>query len=357
MRHTATTHPISWFSERDQEGNLDLQPNFQRRRVWANRQKSNLIESILLELPVPEIYMQVKTNPDGRSEYIVVDGQQRIGAILDFIGVNWRESFELRYLAENSIWRGYTFNDLDDRQKTRFFGHSMAVRYLQDAQDVEIVDLFRRLNKYLTPLTAQELRNATYRGPFLRLSESIAEDEYWSENGLAKPDAIRRMRDIEFISDLLIGVLDGPQGGNAKTLDNYYAVFEDCEREFRGQRECKRRFMLALNLVQEMIPNIRTTRWSNKTDFYSLFVAISHLLRTHVLPHDRMDGLSVALTQFEEEIRQYQEGEDERTRETVIAYVGAMRRGSSDQYRRGVRHRAIVELLQPHFERRRRRAY
>ena len=356
MRHTATTHPISWFAERDQEGNLDLQPNFQRRRVWANRQKSNLIESILLELPVPEIYMRVKTDPDGRSEYTVVDGQQRISAILEFIGVREREPFELRYLDENSIWRGYTFNDLDDMQKSRFYGHPMAVRYLQDAQDAEVVDLFRRLNKYLTPLTAQELRNATYRGPFLRLSESLAEDEYWAENGLAKPDAIRRMRDIEFISDLLIGVLDGPQGGSAKTLDNYYAVFEDCEREFPGQRECRRRFTLTLDVIQDLLPSIRLTRWSNKTDFYSLFVGLAHFLRTHVLPHDRIEDLSNALSLFEEEIRHYQEDEDEQARQVVVAYVGAMRRGSSDQHRRGVRHRAIVEVLEPFFERRRRRA-
>ena len=98
MHHTATTHPISWFTEREREGSLSLQPNFQRRRVWADRQKSNLIESILLELPVPEIYMQLKTDPSGKSEYIVVDGQQRISAILEFAGTSNREPFELRYL-------------------------------------------------------------------------------------------------------------------------------------------------------------------------------------------------------------------------------------------------------------------
>ena len=214
MRHTATTHPISWFKDRETEGNLVLQPGFQRRRVWSDRQKSNLIESILLELPVPEIYMQIKTAPDGRSEYIVVDGQQRISTILEFIGVN-RRPFELGYLENDSVWDGYTFDQLNDEQKTVFYGHSMAIRYLQDAEDYEIEDLFRRLNKYVTPLNAQELRNATFRGPFLKLSEAIAEDPFWSENRLATPGDIRRMRDIEFVSDLLIGVLQGPQSGKS----------------------------------------------------------------------------------------------------------------------------------------------
>ena len=354
MRHTATSHPISWFTDREREGNLTLQPNFQRRRVWTNRQKSNLIESILLGLPVPEIYMQVKTDAEGRSEYIVVDGQQRISAILEFAGISEREPFELRYLDENSIWLGYTFNTLNDEQKSTFYGHSMAVRYLQDAQDQEIEDLFRRLNKYLTPLNPQELRNATFKGPFLRLSESIADDEFWSESGIAKPDAIRRMRDIEFISDLLIGVLDGPQGANTRILDNYYALLEDYDREFPRQRECRRRFSNTLQQIQDLFPGIRSTRWSNKTDFYSLFVSIAHLLRTHFLPHERIELLANELLEFEREIREYQDDEEAPVRETVVAYVGAMRRGSSDQYRRGVRHQAILELISPFFERRQR---
>lgn len=355
MRHNPTTHPISWFTDRDREGSLVLQPGFQRRRVWADRQKSNLIESILLELPVPEIYMQVKTDPDGRSEYIVVDGQQRISTILEFVGVNNREPFELQYLDADSVWSGYNFADLTDDEKTRFYGHTMAVRYLQDAEDSEIQDLFRRLNKYLTPLNAQELRNATYGGPFLRLSETIAEDGFWSENRLATPDAIRRMRDIEFISDLLIGVLDGPQSGNAKTLDDYYAAFEDHDREFPGQRECRRRFNASLEVIQEVVGDVRGTRWSNKTDFYSLFVAIAHLLRDNSPPGgDDLDDLADTLESFSIDVRRYQQDEESKVRKQVVEYVGAMRRGSSDQNRRGTRHRALLELISTNFRPRRR---
>lgn len=354
MRHTATTHPISWFTDRAQEGNLSLRPAFQRRPVWTSRQKSHLIESILLELPVPEIFMQVKTDPDGTSEYVVVDGQQRIATILEFVGVGGREPFQLVYLDSSSEWRGYTFGELEDEQKARFYGHSMAVRYLQDALDGEIKDLFRRLNKYLTPLNAQELRNATYGGPFLRLSETIAEDEFWLDTGLAKPAAIRRMRDIEFVSDLLIGVLDGPQSASSATLDKYYAVFEQFEREFPRQRECRRRFETTLELVQDVVPDLRRTRWSNKTDFYSLFVALAHLLRENVLPQDNLDGLGDALERFEAEVRDYQGGEADPASEEVVEYVEAMRRGSSDQYRRGVRHRALLELLSEYFEEKKR---
>ena len=353
MRHHTTTHPISWFAEREMEGNLTLQPAFQRRRVWTDRQKSNLIESILLQLPVPEIYMQIRTEPDGRSEYIVVDGQQRIGAILDFIGVNVRKPFELKQLEQGSQWLGYTFQDLSDVQRTTLFGHPMAVRYLQDAKDEEIEDLFRRLNKFVTPLNPQELRNATYKGPFLRLSESIAEESFWTENHLATPDAIRRMRDIEFVSDLVIGVLHGPQSGSTATLDDYYEMYEDYDREFPEQRECRRRFYRSLELIQEILPDIRSTRWVNKTDFYSLFVAMAHQLRDHILPGDEFEGLREELDSFADDIAKYQKDENARVREEIEDYVEAMRRGSSDRHRRGVRHQALLAVTSCYYKKRR----
>ena len=349
MNHSAPIHPISWFRERDREGNLTLRPNFQRRPVWTDRQKSNLIESILLELPMPEIYMQVKTDADGNSEYVVVDGQQRITAILEFIGASGREPFELRNLDEDSIWSGYRFADLTDVEKGRFYGHQMAVRYLHDATDGEIKDLFRRLNKYLTPLNAQELRNAKYRGPFLRLSESIAKDPFWAESRLVTPDAIRRMKDIEFISDLLIGVLNGPRSASPKTLDDYYALYEDYEPEFPEEAECRRRFHRTLELIQGTLVDLKATRWKNKTDFYSLFVATADLLRGHILPQENVDALADALTEFEQKIKAYQADERKTIVPVVTDYVEATRRGSSDQHRRGVRHQALLQVITPHF--------
>ena len=293
--------------------------------------------------------MQVKTDSEGRSEYIVVDGQQRITTILEFVGIGGRDPFQLISLEDDSEWQGYTFVELSDEEKKDFYGHPMAVRYLQEAEDSEIRDLFRRLNKYLTPLNPQELRNATYRGPFLRLSENIAEDEFWFETGLVKPAAIRRMKDIEFISDLLIGVLDGPQSASARTLDEYYAVLERYGREFPRQRECRRRFDKTREVIERVFPNLRGTRWSNRTDFYSLFVAIAHLLRERELPGDQVEEVFSRLDAFANEIRSFQEDENRAVADQVSDYVGAMRRGTSDQYRRGVRHRAILSVISPCF--------
>lgn len=347
MKHNAATLTISWFTERDAEQSLTIRPTFQRRLVWADRQKCHLIESILLELPIPEIYVHIQTEPTGKSEYIVVDGQQRINAILEFVGAGGRRPFELSQLDSNSPWIGYTFNDLSDDQKRRFYGHPMAVRNLQEASQTDVEDLFIRLNKYVTALNSQELRNATYKGPFVHLSEQLAEDAFWSGNRLASPDAIRRMRDIEFVSDLLIGVLHGPQSGSPKTLDDYYANLEDYEDEFPQQLDCKQRFLRTKDVIQEIFPDLRTTRWSNRSDFYSLFVATAHLLRKGFLPGENIIEARRVLDGFADAVATYQEDEDSPVDTHVEHYVEALRRGSTDATRRGQRHRALLDILSP----------
>ena len=115
-----------------------------------------------------------------------------------------------------------TYEDLTVQQKQQFFGHQMAVRTLSDATDDEIRDLFRRLNRYLTKLNDQELRNATYSGPLVQLVEELADDDFWAENGIMTAALIRRMKDMEFVSELIFGIMDGPQSGTAKTIDEYY---------------------------------------------------------------------------------------------------------------------------------------
>ena len=80
-----TTHRISEFHKWNMEKSLELHPPFQRKPVWSSSNKSYLIDTILHDLPVPEIYIQVKTDKEGNTKYIVVDGQQRIRSILEFI--------------------------------------------------------------------------------------------------------------------------------------------------------------------------------------------------------------------------------------------------------------------------------
>ncbi len=348
MRFFSSEQLISWFAQRDIDGSLDLSPSFQRRSVWTSKQKSTLIDSILQQFPIPEIYIRTITRPDGTSTYSVVDGQQRITAILEFLGVGTRAALEIGRLDFVSPWDGYTFDRLSDEEKSRFYGHSLAVRYLTDVTTEEIEDLFRRLNKYVTPLSPQELRNATFTGPFIKLAESLADDPYWAENRIVEPTAIRRMRDIEFVSDLLIGVMHGPQSGNALTLDEFYRQYEEYDSEFPRQTQTRRVFNRVLDLLQLIFPDIKDTRWRNRTDFYTLFVVLSGHMRTP-RPVQDPSGLRDALDDLSNAIDLKRENEDADVPLHVIDYIRATERGSSDRSRRVTRHQALDAILAPLF--------
>jgi hypothetical protein len=355
MKYNASEQTIGWFKDRYLEDSLEIRPSYQRRPVWAPRQKSNLIESILLGLPVPEIYVHVSTSDEGKTTYAVVDGQQRIRTILQFLGLDKDESeagenrFELTDLPSDSPWRATTFEGLTPEQKKAFYGHRLAVRFLTDATEDSVRDLFRRLNTYLTKLNDQELRNATYSGPFVQLVSKYADEDYWAENGIVTAALIRRMKDVEFVSELLIGVMDGPQAGSAGTIDDYYYQLEQYGDEFPDQKETESTYKHTFNLVTELFPDIRSTRWRNRTDFYSLFVALASLLQKGKFPIHNLDPLRASLTLFAEQVYARISDENAEVPDTVAEYVPAVQKGSSDKSRRAARHRALLETVQGFF--------
>lgn len=351
MKYTASEQTVAWIKDRYLEGSLEIRPPYQRRPVWTVVQKSNLIESILFNLPVPEIYIHTVTSDDGKTIYAVVDGQQRVRAILQFLGLDKDENevdynaFSLSGLPVDSAWRNATFAELTSDQREQFYGYQLAVRFLSKATDDAIRDLFRRLNTYLTKLNDQELRNSTYAGPFVQLVNKLADDDYWAENGIVSAALIRRMKDMEFVSELLIGVMDGPQGSAAKIIDDYYYQLEQNTDQFPDQRRVERLYGRTFALIKELFPDVRSTRWKNRTDFYTLFVVIADLLRDHTVALAQYEAVKEAITKFGEQVGKRISNERARVSEEEAQYAVAAQKGSSDKSRRAIRHAALRKVI------------
>jgi uncharacterized protein DUF262 len=355
MKHSSRSQSISWFQEQYKAARLTLRPPFQRKPVWTEKQRCFLIESIRMDIPIPEIYVQVSQDDDGTESFGVVDGQQRLRTILQFVGVEHSQdqedennnNFSLNALPEASRFYDEDFSEVIGNDRKRFFQYEICVRllYTEDVKDVE--EVFKRLNKYVTPLKPQELRNATYHGPFAKLSETLADDEYWAVNRIVSPASIRRMADIEMMSDLLIGLIHGPQGGASKIIDQYYEEYEQTEDEFPNQTRVKRDFVRALDLIKRLLPNISETRWGNKADFYSLFVFFGCKLATHEIEASSEQTLKDKLFEFAREVSRCLEAPSAKTSKYAKSYARAIEKGSNDKARRIDRNEALAEVITP----------
>lgn len=328
----STTHNISWFKKTFDEGTLEMHPPFQRNPVWTDKQNSFLIDSILKGYPIPEIYLQEKVDPDGKTITIVVDGQQRIRSFLRFIANEYSidETQSVR-------WGGMSFSDLSEDERIAFFKYKFVIRVLPDIDEDEIRNIFQRINRNNVALNQQELRQSTYRGEFIQSMNYIADKSYWEDIGLFTPQKIRRMLDVEFVSELAIAYLNGLQNKKQK-LDYYYALYE---QDYLEREQVERVFDKVVGEIIQAIPNIKKTRWSNMVDFYTLFLTLAEKEDSLPLNAEQRLLLGNTLIDFAEEVTRYQKtsAADKKysgKNENVINYASGIR-NSSDLGSRRVR--------------------
>jgi hypothetical protein len=337
-----TNRSVVWFKKTFESGDLIITPPFQRNPVWSERQQSSLIDTILLEYPIPEIYMQEVTDPDGNQKHILVDGQQRIRAVLDFLA----GAFELD--DESPRWAGMAFEDLGSADKKKIYEYSFIVRMLPDMADEEIRSIFQRLNRNTMTLNAQELRHATYWGPFIKLMEELSDHEFWNESRLFSANDRRRMLDVEFVSELAVAYLNGIQN-KKKNLEEYYQQYET---KFEEAENVRTVFLKVLGEVQQLLPGLSKTRWSKKSDFYSLFVVLAARNKELALSAEKRQMCARLLTQFASEVDDVIREENpvgQPVSKHVSDYVKNVQRAASDLATRSERDRVLKELLVPVF--------
>lgn len=179
-------------------------PPMQRRFVWTQPQSSRLIESFLLGLPVPPIYLYAKH----RTELLlVVDGQQCLRSIAYFFsGLFGEEDRERRSvfrlkLDEKSKYNNRTFDDLEEAERRRLKNavlRSFVMKQINPADDMRIYHVFERLNTGGTLLSPQKVRNCIYDGSFNALLHELNLNSNWRAI-VGKADVDKRFRDIELI--------------------------------------------------------------------------------------------------------------------------------------------------------------
>lgn len=332
----STMQNISWFKKAYDEGSLEMHPPFQRNPVWTDKQRSFLMDTILKGYPIPEVYLQEKMDADGKAITVVVDGQQRIGAFLRFIAGDFSIDE-----SQSTKWGGMSFSELTEAEKIAFYKYKFVIRVLPDIDEEEIRNIFRRINQNNVALNEQELRQSTYRGDFIQSMNAIADKKYWDDLALFSPQKVRRMKDVEFISELSIAYLNGLQNKKSK-LDYFYALYE---QEYPEREDVEDLFDKVVGEIIQVIPSIKKTRWSNIVDFYTLFLVLANYSSCLPLSSDKREQLKEKLLSFGVEVTLCQksassEEKYEGTNQNVINYASGIR-NSSDLGSRRIRDTAL----------------
>lgn len=155
IRITTKHFSLREVVEQIQDGDIDLSPDFQREYVWSEKQKTRLVESVLLGIPLPAFYF----NQEIDGSYQIVDGVQRLSTISAFMqGEHSLHSAHLEYLKN---YDGLKFSSLGTLELRRFRSTQIVVHVIEPTTPADIkYDIFSRVNTLGSPLKAQEIRHA-----------------------------------------------------------------------------------------------------------------------------------------------------------------------------------------------------
>lgn len=271
LNWNSNSHPISDIRDWQEINRLEVRPDYQRKEVWSDAARIMLMDTILKNIPMPKIIFQsiIKDEKTYRS---IIDGQQRISAILSFL----RNEYSLSS-PYNGPHNNKYFKDLDEEIRNQFLQYKIDCNEIVQAAEEVVREMYLRVNKYNIPLNKQELRRADFPGDFLNLSEELSSLDFFEESKIFTIANRRRMGDIEYISELLAIFIDGVQD-KKQSLDNFYESFSEWEIEHK--ETIKSLFLDTLDdisiIFNEELP-IYKTRFKQKADFYSLIAAISEL--------------------------------------------------------------------------------
>lgn len=263
-----------------EKGNIDLAPGFQRRDAWRPERKSRFIESLFLNLPIPQIVLAEQRGT--RGQFLVIDGKQRLLTLRQFAARGEEEGFKPLRLSGLLVRKELNGQTLADIEQSLFLNDELTAYQNQTIRTVVIKNwqdegvlylLFHRLNTGSVPLSPQELRQALHPGRFVDFVDeySAQSTQLWKLMENDQPDF--RMRDaelltryfaFEFFLGLYAGNLKKFLDDTADTLNRRWATEEPI------LKERARRFEAAIEVTLLAFGGNAFRRW-NGTAFERRF--------------------------------------------------------------------------------------
>lgn len=281
FKFNRTNKDVQTITQDFSDGKLFVDTSYQRRKVWNEQDKVRLIETILMEFIMPEVYFwTADRDPEtGRAATHIVDGQQRITTIVEFIN----NEFKLteKYLLNDEIKKqngNLYFNQLKPEVKNIIWGYSVSVVEIDnECTRDDIKNMFYRLNLTNYDLNSQEKRNSK-DSKFGDKCESLSGFDFWSKVKLFSSADAKRMKDVEYCCSIFIlaneGMIDQT---NDKKINDYYDDYKDC---FDEDNLLENKVIQAMNIIEEMLDKSTISFLSKKTQMYTMFCVAFKLIES-----------------------------------------------------------------------------
>ncbi|WP_312560660.1 DUF262 domain-containing protein [Anaerospora sp.] len=256
---------IKWFEEKSLLVNKDYQRGG---GLWPLNARSYFIDTVLNGYPFPKITLRQTINLRTRkTEREIIDGQQRITTIGDFIS----NKFELTSVSTE--YRGKKFIDLNDEEKEQLLSYEVSVDTIIAASEEEILETFRRMNSYTVPLNDPEKRHATYQGEFKWFIKDMIDlyTPFFEKYKILGVKQISRMLDADLMTELVEVLITGTQSRTTTKLEDLY---KQNDKIFPIKPEVSRKLKDTLNYIKVDMNAICSQEILRGYSLYSLFSAL-----------------------------------------------------------------------------------
>lgn len=226
------------------DGDIIPNPEYQRDYVYTDKQASKLVESVLMGIPIPTIYLCVEED----NTYSVIDGQQRITSLVRYL----KNDFALNGLQELNELNGKCYKDLSkDIQKKLKSSSLSTISLLKQSTDLKY-EIFARLNQGAVKLNPQELRNCIYRGTFNKMLDDIAATNPHLHN-LFHDDNNRKSYQERILRFFALRNYQDYQSSMLKTMNSYMELHRNDEED--EIKAAKDRFNNTIDIIKQVLGN------------------------------------------------------------------------------------------------------
>lgn len=254
-----------YLDGKDEEENEIFIPDYQREMTWDKDRQSKFIESVLLGLPIPYIFVADTSESEDLARLEIIDGTQRIRTLARFINNELR----LNNLQKLDSLNGFTFSDLPLSRKRRFQRTTIRmIQLTEDADEETRRDLFERINTGSVELNEMEKRRGSKPGKFLDLIEELSKLKQFRSLCSFTETEIKKRDPQEFVLRFF-AFLNNYQHYSGKKVHQFLDEYleQANKSESLNIKAMKNEFISVLDFVQEYFPNALHTYKKTKKQF------------------------------------------------------------------------------------------